>query len=61
VPLQRLGGPMELQLPSGQITEALPGTLLRQGDQLFVRRGVSLQVGGQTLAAQSRDRCVRID
>ncbi|MBN8489469.1 MAG: hypothetical protein J0M20_17295 [Burkholderiales bacterium] len=61
VPLQRLGGPMELQLPSGQITEALPGTLLRQGDQLFVRRGLSLQVAGQSLPGQSRDRCVRID
>lgn len=61
VPLQRLGGPMELQLPSGQITEALPGALLRQGDQLFVRRGLSLQVGGQSLAAQARDHCVRID
>lgn len=61
VPLQRLSGPAELQLPSGQITEALPGALLRQGDQLFVRRGLSLQLGGQGLPAQARDRCVRID
>lgn len=61
VPLQRISGPAELQLPSGQITEALPGTLLRQGDQVYVRRGTSLQVGGQTLPAQQRDRCVRVD
>lgn len=61
VPLQRLSGPAELQLPSGQITEALPGALLRQGDQLYVRRGFSLQVGGQTLPAQQRERCVRVD
>jgi len=61
VPLQRISGPAELQLPSGQITEALPGTLLRQGDQVYVRRGTSLQVGGQNLPAQQRDRCVRVD
>ena len=61
VPLQRISGPAELQLPSGQITEALPGTLLRQGDQVYVRRGVSLQLGGQTLPAQQRERCVRVD
>lgn len=61
-PLQRLSGPAELQLPTGQITEALAGTLLRPGDQLYVRRGTSLTVGGQPIAAQaSRDRCVRID
>lgn len=62
VPLNRLSGPAELQLPDGQITEALPGALLRPGDQLYLRKGVGLQVGGQTVTPQAnRDRCLRID
>ena len=62
VPLQRLSGPAELQLPSGQLTEALPGALLRPGDQLYLRRGTAAQIGGQALPAQAQqNRCVRID
>ncbi len=62
VSLSRLSGPMELQLSEGQVVEALNGTLVRPGDQLYVRKGVSFWLGQQAIPpSPQRDRCVRVD
>ena len=60
--IARLSGPMELQHPDGSRVEALSGTPVHPGDQLFVRPGVSFQLSGQVIApVYKHERCVRAD
>lgn len=58
----RLTGPLEVQLLDGDLAEALAGTVVEPGEQLFVRKGTSFMLGGTPVGANpSRDRCVRLD
>jgi hypothetical protein len=60
--IARLNGPLEVQLDSGELAEALNGTVVEPGEQLFVRRGTSFMLGGTAVGANaSKDRCVRLD
>jgi len=60
--ISRLSGPLEQQWPDGSVTEATNGTLVPPGSQVYVRRGVSLFLGGSFVPAQTKqDRCVRVD
>ena len=62
VALTHLNGPLEQQLDNGTVTEALTGMVIVPGTQLYVRPGVSFQLGGITVPAQARrERCVRLD
>lgn len=62
VTVARLNGPLEMQLPDGQVSEAFDGTVVQPGSQLHVRQGVSFLLGGVMVTAQSKqDRCVRVD
>lgn len=61
--ITRLSGPLEVQLlPDGEMAEALGGTVVEPGEQLFVRRGTSFMLGSTPVGAHpSKDRCVRLD
>lgn len=61
--ITRLSGPLEVQLlPDGDMAEALAGTVVEPGEQLFVRRGTSFMLGGTPVGAHpGKDRCVRLD
>lgn len=60
--ITRLSGPLEVQLEDGDLAEALGGTVVEPGEQLFVRRGTSFMLGGTPVGAHpSKDRCVRLD
>lgn len=60
--ITRLSGPLEVQLEDGELTEALSGTVIEPGEQLFVRKGTSLMLGNSPIGAHpSQDRCVRLD
>jgi hypothetical protein len=61
--ITRLSGPLEVQLlPDGEMAEALNGTVVEPGEQLFVRRGTSFMLGGTPVGAHlGKDRCVRLD
>lgn len=61
--ITRLSGPLEVQLlPDGEMAEALNGTVVEPGEQLFVRRGTSFVLGGTPVGANpGKDRCVRLD
>lgn len=60
--ITRLTGPLEVQLLDGDLAEALAGTVVEPGEQLFVRKGTSFMLGGTPVGANpSRDRCVRLD
>ena len=61
--ITRLSGPLEVQLlPDGEMAEALAGTVVEPGEQLFVRRGTSFMLGATPVGAHpGKDRCVRLD
>lgn len=59
--ISRLSGPLEVQLPDGNLVEGFNGTLVQPGQQLHVRKGVSLLLGASVVAVTGRDRCVRLD
>jgi hypothetical protein len=60
--ISRLSGPLEVQLLNGELAEALGGTVVEPGEQLFVRHGTSLMLGGTAVGAHpSKDRCVQLN
>lgn len=60
--ITRLNGPLEVQLVSGDMAEALAGTVVEPGEQLFVRKGTSFMLGAAPVGINPhRDRCVRLD
>jgi hypothetical protein len=60
--ITRLNGPLEVQLAEGDMAEALAGTVVEPGEQLFVRKGTSFMLGGTAVGINpGKDRCVRLD
>ena len=60
--ISRLTGPVDQQWPDGSVTEAVAGTVVPPGNQLYVRRGVSFWLGGTAVLAQPKqERCVKLE